>query len=68
MNELRMDHTLEHNGYTGTIDYDWDSRMFFGEVVGEFLSPLYYQGRTIDELMENFVDTVDYSIYVQDKV
>lgn len=49
---------LKHKGYTGTVEYSAEDDILFGKVRG-IKSLLLYEGHTIDELKNDFVETVD---------
>lgn len=50
--------TLEHKGYSGSIEASLEDRMLFGEVL-LIRDTIIYQGRNIDELEESFKLAVD---------
>lgn len=53
-----MTKLLTHNGYSGTIEYDLESRCLFGKVL--YINDLIvYQGVDLDELEQSFFSAVD---------
>lgn len=56
--EIKMEKLLKYKQYAGTIEYDLDEKILYGEVL--FVkSSLQYQGTTIDELEDDFRSAVD---------
>lgn len=49
---------LEYKGYTGTIEFSEEDNLFFGKVRG-IRSLISYEGKAIDELIEDFQGAVD---------
>ncbi|PAY25110.1 hypothetical protein [Ligilactobacillus salivarius] len=53
-----MNKLLRYKDYLGTVEYSLNDKVFFGEVLG-IKSLLSYQGNTIEELEEDFKETVE---------
>jgi predicted HicB family RNase H-like nuclease len=49
--------TMTHEGYVATIELDEDAGLFHGEVINT-RDVLTFQGRTLDELIAAFADTI----------
>lgn len=49
---------LEYKGYTGNIEFSEEDNLFFGKVRG-IRSLISYEGKAIDELIEDFQGAVD---------
>ena len=55
-----MKKLLRYKDYLGTVEYSLNDKVFFGEVLGiKSLLSLSYQGNTIEELEEDFKETVE---------
>ena len=52
-----MDLTETYRGYTGSIKYSEEDQLYFGKVLG-LVDAIFYEGDTIDELLENFREAV----------
>lgn len=50
---------MKYKGYTGVIEYDEDSRIFHGEVIG-LRDVITFQGQSVDELEKAMADSVDF--------
>lgn len=55
---------LKHKGYIGSIEYDEDSNILYGKVLGLNRILISYEGKTIDELKEDFINGVEHYISV----
>ena len=53
-----MKKLLRYKDYLGTVEYSLNDKVFFGEVLG-IKSLLSYQSNTIEELEEDFKETVE---------
>lgn len=53
-----MNKLLRYKDYLGTVEYSLNDKVFFGEVLG-IESLLSYQGNTIEELEEDFKETIE---------
>ena len=53
-----MNKLLRYKDYLGTVEYSLNDKVFFGEVLG-IESLLSYQGNTIEELEEDFKETLE---------
>lgn len=53
-----MKHLLQHRGYLGSLTVDFDDRNLYGEVQG-VNAIVYYEGETVEELIEHFREAVD---------
>jgi predicted HicB family RNase H-like nuclease len=61
------DNVLSHKGYYGSIDYDLDSKMLYGQLLG--IKGVYiYEGQTLAELEADFKEFVeDYILSFEEK-
>jgi len=50
---------LKYKGYTGTVEYDTDGKIFTGEVI-DLRDVVTFQGRTPDELEASFRSSIDF--------
>jgi predicted HicB family RNase H-like nuclease len=50
---------MRYRGYTGIIDFDEDSRIFHGEVIG-LKDVITFQGKSVDELEKAMSDSIDF--------
>ena len=50
---------LEYNGYYGSIEYSNDGKRFYGKVLGMTKDSITYEGRTVDELEDDFKDAIE---------
>ena len=64
---VTMDLTGTYRGYTGSIEYSEEDQLYFGKVQG-LLDTIFYEGDTIDELLENFREAVDDYLAVCEEV
>ena len=58
-----MRNIMTYRGYTGTVEWSEEDKTFYGKVVG-IRQLLLYEGKTIDELRDDFHVFVDE--YIQD--
>ena len=49
---------LEYKGYIGTIEYNRENKLLYGEVIG-IQDPMSYAGRTGEELEKDFHAAID---------
>lgn len=49
---------LKYKGYTGSVVYDDEARIFHGEVVA-IRAVITFQGSTVDEIEQSFKDSID---------
>ena len=49
---------LFYKGYTGTVEWSEEDKVFHGTVLGVW-GHFHYEGNTIDELREDFCDLID---------
>ncbi len=49
---------IEHKGYTGKIEFDPDSEILHGEVLG-IRDVVTFEGESVNEVMQAFRDSVD---------
>lgn len=49
---------MKYKGYTGRVEFDDESGIFHGEVIG-LKDVITFQGRSVDELESAFRDSVD---------
>lgn len=49
---------MSYRGYKGTIEYSLEDNVLYGEVLG-IRSLLSYEGNTLQELKDDFEDTID---------
>ncbi|MBW6457504.1 MAG: type II toxin-antitoxin system HicB family antitoxin [Trueperaceae bacterium] len=50
--------TMQYRGYTATIEYDGDDRLFVGDVM-DLADTISFTGRTVEELEAGFATAVD---------
>jgi predicted HicB family RNase H-like nuclease len=50
---------LEYKGYYGSVEYDNESKCLIGKVLGMTKDCILYEGKTVDELEEDFQNAVD---------
>jgi predicted HicB family RNase H-like nuclease len=50
---------MKYKGYTGVVEFDEDSRIFHGEVIG-LRDVITFQGQSVDELEKAMADSVDF--------
>jgi predicted RNase H-like HicB family nuclease len=55
--------TIEHRGFTGTVEYSKESKCFYGKVL-EIDDLVMYEGQTIEELEHDFKETINE--YIED--
>jgi predicted HicB family RNase H-like nuclease len=48
-----MNKILKHKGYYGSVEYDLDSKMLFGRLLG-IKGAYIYEGKTLEELEADF--------------
>lgn len=53
-----MSNTLKYRSYLGSIEFSEEDNLFFGKVLG-IRSLILYEGKTSDELVQDFRDAVD---------
>ena len=53
-----MSKSLEYKGYKGSVEVDLDSKVLYGRIL-DITALVSYEGTTVEELKENFVDAVD---------
>lgn len=53
-----MQEVMSYRGYKGTIEYSLEDNILHGEVLG-IRSLLSYEGNTLQELKDDFEDTID---------
>ena len=53
---------LEYKGYYGSVEYDLESKMLYGQLLG-IKGAYIYEGRTLDELEADFKQFVDDYLY-----
>jgi predicted HicB family RNase H-like nuclease len=49
---------LNYKGYTGTVEFDDEARLFHGEVL-DLKDVVTFQGRSVEEIEQAFRDSVD---------
>ena len=54
---------FEYKGYTGTVEWSENDKVFHGKVNGIY-GHFHYEGNTIDQLREDFKDLIDE--YIED--
>lgn len=52
------DELLSYKGYHGTVEHSLKDNILYGQVVG-INSLIFYKGKTLDELKEDFQGTID---------
>jgi predicted HicB family RNase H-like nuclease len=50
---------MNYKGYTGVIEFDEETRMFHGEVVG-LGDVITFQGKSVEELEKAMAESVDF--------
>lgn len=50
---------MKHKGYTGSVEFDPDGRIFHGRILGITADIITFQGTTVDELERDFREAVD---------
>ena len=50
---------LEYKGYYGTVEFSKEDNCLFGKVKGMGKDLIVYEGKTIDELSEDFKQCID---------
>ncbi|MDR0681556.1 MAG: type II toxin-antitoxin system HicB family antitoxin [Dysgonamonadaceae bacterium] len=50
---------LEYNGYYGSIEYNKEDRSLYGKVLGMPKDLISYEGSTIEELENDFIDGIN---------
>jgi len=53
-----MKNTIEYRGYTGSIEFSEEDKIFFGRVIG-IRDLISYEGSSADELLKDFHGAVD---------
>ena len=53
-----MKNTMEYRGYTGSVEFSTEDKVFFGKVLG-IRTLLSYEGTNADELLRDFHGAVD---------
>ncbi len=53
-----MSNTMDYKGYTGSVEFSPEDRLFFGKVLG-IQALISYEGTSADELVEDFQGAVD---------
>ena len=48
-----------YKGYTGTVEYNEVDNCLFGKVIGLSKTALLYQGSSVAELEQDFIDVID---------
>jgi predicted HicB family RNase H-like nuclease len=54
---------IEYNGYTGVVEFDPDLSLFTGHVV-DLRDEIYFEGESVEELMESMQRAVDHYVRV----
>ncbi len=49
---------MEYKGYIGNVTYDYDARIFHGEIINT-KAVITFQGKTVDEIELAFKDSID---------
>jgi len=57
-----MNRILKHKGYYGSVEYDLESKMLFGRLLG-IKGAYIYEGKTLEELEADFKLFVDEYLY-----
>ena len=53
-----MNNTFEYKGYTGSIEFSDEDKLFYGKVLG-IRALISYEGQSAEELIEDFHSAVD---------
>ena len=51
--------TLKYNNYEGSVEFDTESKKFFGKVLNVKNSNLCYESTTLEQLIDEFQNVVD---------
>lgn len=54
---------IEYNGYTGVVEFDPELSLFTGHVV-DLRDEIYFEGESVEELMESMQRAVDHYVRV----
>ncbi len=52
--------TMEYRGYTGSVEFSREDRKLFGRVLHLGRHLVDYEGRSVDELEQDFHDAIDF--------
>jgi len=63
MNELVLQTTMEHRGYTAQVEWDEDANCYSGEVLGAW-GMVGFRGNTLDEAHQGLKEVLDW--YLED--
>lgn len=65
-----MKNSLTYKGYTGSVQFDADDMLFYGNVLGLKRARISYEGKTVNELVKDFQDAIDdyLEMCVEDKI
>ena len=55
-----MSDTLKYKNYIGSIEYNEEDNLLFGKVQGLSRVLISYEGKSIDELKQDFIDGVEH--------
>ena len=50
---------MKYKGYTGSVEYSEEDNCLFGKVMGLSKDAITYEGQTVDELRQDFEESVD---------
>jgi predicted HicB family RNase H-like nuclease len=50
---------LEYKGYFGSIEYNKEDKRFYGSVLGMAKDSITYEGNTIEELENYFINAIE---------
>ena len=50
---------LEYKGYYGSIEYSKENKRFYGNVLGMTKDSITYEGNTVDELENDFIESIE---------
>ncbi|MBK5719887.1 type II toxin-antitoxin system HicB family antitoxin [Dysgonomonas sp. Marseille-P4677] len=62
MSKTADNELLEHKGYYGSVEYDLESKMLYGQLLG-IKGAYIYEGKTLDELEADFKEFVEDYLY-----
>jgi predicted HicB family RNase H-like nuclease len=50
---------LEYKGYYGSIEYSKEDKLLYGKVLGMTKDCITYEGKTVEDLENDFIDGID---------
>ena len=62
-NLRQLNNTMKYKSYTGSVEFSQEDGVFFGLILG-IRSLISYEGKTAEELLQDFKESVDF--YIED--